>query len=299
MIAIIAILAAMLLPALATAKEKGKRAKCTSNLHQIGIALQIYAGDNVDFLPRWQPSDPSKGQSLWDLAWSMAGGLAGATTNSMNQLRQVLYCPGGFTTVQDVSFWWDYMSGHRVTSYQFIISRDGTQTGYPTTLRPPKGFLVKMTTPDTNLFTLSNTEMVTDVVPSEGTGNLTDKFVGVYTSNPAELPKGYNASHMAGKVPAGGNILFMDNHVEWRKFRQMQCWGDWSKAGICGFKMPMWLKRSRSNSVKRHRAAALHDAGANSKAPLFFSARFWSAADLCRFDRNHYGISGDLSVPPI
>jgi prepilin-type N-terminal cleavage/methylation domain-containing protein len=227
-IAIIAILAAMLLPALATAKEKGRRTKCLSNLHQIGVALQIYATDNADLLPRWSPSDPSKGQALWDLAWSMAGGLGGTTTNSMNQLRQVLYCPGGFTTVQDVAFWWDYKSGHRVTSYQFIISRDGGQTGYPTTLVPPKGFLTKITTPYTNLFTLANTEMVTDVVPSEGSGTLADKFAGVYTSNPDELPKGYNASHMAGKVPAGGNTLFMDNHAEWRKFRQMQCWGNWS-----------------------------------------------------------------------
>src|SRR5215831_2035651 len=76
-IAIIAILAAMLLPALASAKEKSKRAKCVSNLHQIGIALQMYASDNRDFLPQWSPNDPSKGQSLWDLAWSIAAGLGG------------------------------------------------------------------------------------------------------------------------------------------------------------------------------------------------------------------------------
>jgi len=48
-IAIIAILAALLLPALASAKEEGRTAKCKSNLHQIGIAILMYAHDNDDF----------------------------------------------------------------------------------------------------------------------------------------------------------------------------------------------------------------------------------------------------------
>jgi len=50
-IAIIAILAAMLLPALAKAKEAGKRVACLNNLRQLSVAGQMYAGDNQGSYP--------------------------------------------------------------------------------------------------------------------------------------------------------------------------------------------------------------------------------------------------------
>src|ERR1035437_2752162 len=50
-IAIIGILAAMLLPALNKAREKGRMAVCISNLRQISVALHLYTDENDGYMP--------------------------------------------------------------------------------------------------------------------------------------------------------------------------------------------------------------------------------------------------------
>jgi prepilin-type N-terminal cleavage/methylation domain-containing protein len=79
-IAIIAILAAILMPVLNSAKESALRASCANNLKQIGAGCNVYATDNNDYWPvcNW-PSSPSENAYQTTLACRMADGAVPAT----------------------------------------------------------------------------------------------------------------------------------------------------------------------------------------------------------------------------
>jgi prepilin-type processing-associated H-X9-DG protein/prepilin-type N-terminal cleavage/methylation domain-containing protein len=71
-IAIIAVLASLLLPALARAKEKGRQAACMSNLRQIGLALRMYAEDNNGWLPTTTHGGNTNASWIYQLAGQLA-----------------------------------------------------------------------------------------------------------------------------------------------------------------------------------------------------------------------------------
>src|SRR5436305_626910 len=69
-IAIIAILAAILFPVFAQARDKARQATCTSNLKQIGLVLVMYSQDYDGWYPPGQPyCCASKGQISYDAIW--------------------------------------------------------------------------------------------------------------------------------------------------------------------------------------------------------------------------------------
>ena len=104
-IAIVAILAALLLPALASARDKSRKAACLSNLRQIGIGLLSYATDNDGKIPYGpkappftSPADfyPSTGAptSLISLQSGAPVGLGLLLAQQLAGQPKALFCPG-------------------------------------------------------------------------------------------------------------------------------------------------------------------------------------------------------------
>ena len=226
-IAIIAILAAMLLPVLAKAKEKAVRTQCMNNLHQIGISLAIYVGDNRDKLPDYT------GGSGWP--WDMPVAVGDSMLASGCQ-KKTFYCPSLAPKFTDWECFqepgignnlWDYNGSYHVLGYVMAFAGSASKL-YPTNQNSTLG-----AEPITMSGPLGN---VTVLIPPTERVVTSDTILSVGTATPgsqhpennyASVPGGFNqngvvynhvSGHLKGTMPTGQNKGYKDGHVTWSKF---------------------------------------------------------------------------------
>ena len=221
-IGIIAILIAILLPALIKSREQAKQVRCASQLRNVGQSLVMYVNENKGKLPQHS----SNAYWLWDVPYASRDALV-----KKGGIRETLYCP--FSIEQNVNDLWDFAGppattpqGYAVIGYFYLVRRlaPGSSApspnlptlvgrGYVETVKPPK--------PPTGtapalaaLFPTksSDCEVMTDAV---------------FQQNGQWAAKGgwkdlHSVGHMYRGKPTGGNILFLDWHVDFRQFADMR-----------------------------------------------------------------------------
>ena len=99
-IAIIAILAAILLPALASAKRKAQKANCISNLKQCGLALQMYYNDFNDWLPPGGGARSTPGPAV---DWGLTQGQMPAYSSNSNTRKWLPFYLAPFMGEKDAA----------------------------------------------------------------------------------------------------------------------------------------------------------------------------------------------------
>lgn len=227
-IGIIALLIAVLLPALSKARTQAMKVKCAANLRNLGQAIIMYANGNKGKMPM----HPGNGQQwLWDLAMGSRDALVrhGAT-------RQTLYCP--LFPEQDAIDKWDFRPdngttpGFAVLGYYFLTSRvktDGAGRVVPETAMAnlsPAGVVSQRTYIDSLRPKLTRGSLPykspQPLKPTE-IELVTDAVIRQRDGSPWGADgtlKGHVTSHMNKNIPAGANILFLDGHVDWRTFKK-------------------------------------------------------------------------------
>jgi prepilin-type N-terminal cleavage/methylation domain-containing protein len=216
-ISIIALLLAILVPALGVVRERARRVVCANNIRQAGLGIAMYASQNDGKIP--SNEEAAAYRYLWDLATPVVNAISVATgADNPDGLKKLFYCSSSKQILTEElieNYWEPRKSGvynYRVVGYFYMLKR-------------PPGFGTVTLLGDTELVerldmqNASKTELITDMVLSQETRQ---GLMFRYVEEVRNQPMPTNHMNTNKDKPTGSNIFFVDQHMEWRKFDEME-----------------------------------------------------------------------------
>jgi prepilin-type N-terminal cleavage/methylation domain-containing protein len=236
-VAIIAILAALLLPALAGGKERAKRTACVSNVRQFLLATHMYANENDQRLPSGA-SESHTPNGIQDDSVPVISGTIRTQMIHYAGNYKILGCPSlgePFNTeagYYEEGYGWvigyNYLGGHANTPWSLL---PGSEVWYS-----PK----KLTDMSTNIGPTS--PLVTDLndwSPGFGGSVVPHGKNGAIQTSGDFRNDGANGASSSDLGAVGGNLGNLDGSAAWRKIKNMKlhhgsqlwgrdgCWAMW------------------------------------------------------------------------
>ncbi len=231
-VAIIAILASLLLPALSSAKERSRRAACLNNVRQFILVTHLYAGDSEDKLPV-AGTDARNPEDTHTPIFS-----SDTATNILRYAGpvKVLDCPNLARSFEKNDGWrvhpdygiaigYHYLGGHANTPWSPVGAGTNTWVSPKTTAEDPNATLVA----DLNVYAYSYQRVLAPHA-ARGPKVLEDK---AFEDNPAAYD--LKPLDIGGR---GGNVGRTDGAVMWKDIKTMRVYRAsqmWEESGAYGY----------------------------------------------------------------
>jgi len=201
-ISIISLLVAILLPALASAREQAHRIKCGSNLRQIGIALFAYDQD-MGSLPG----------GVWNFGYLVRDGDRLVLRDDYGVNLSMTVCPSAEEYPSTSTTWrWDSNSSNGKMTYFYLAGFGGRTPGGSNT---SSGWLgTHFLHQSDGLFPQLN--IASALTPSRQFAMFDFGYRTPWPSGQHHVPT--RSNHVKEDIyPDGQNVLFLDGHVKWQR----------------------------------------------------------------------------------